>query len=65
MECAIVQHGGSWQGFRSIIIRVLDAQLTVVLFANFGQADVDKLASHVLKIYNPELAIKTKDDKLQ
>ncbi|CAF3695372.1 unnamed protein product [Rotaria sp. Silwood1] len=61
----IIQHVGSWQGFRSIIIRLLDAQLSVVLFSNFDQTDVEELASHVLKIYNPELSVKPKEDKIQ
>ncbi|CAF1156735.1 unnamed protein product [Rotaria sordida] len=60
----IVQHGGSWQGFRAMIIRVLDAQLTVVLFTNFSETDIEGLTSHVLKLYNPQLAVKPKENKI-
>jgi CubicO group peptidase (beta-lactamase class C family) len=52
----LVEHGGSWQGFKSFIARYVDDKLTVVLFANLGQADQEKIAHGVAAIYDPELA---------
>jgi hypothetical protein len=55
----VVQHGGKWQGFKSIIIKVLDVKVTVVAFANLNVADVDEIASHVLEMYDSQLALKS------
>ena len=51
----IVEHGGSWQGFKSQISRYVDDKLTVVVFANQARANPAKLAHAVAAIYNPEL----------
>jgi CubicO group peptidase (beta-lactamase class C family) len=51
----IVEHGGSWQGFKSQISRYVDDKLTVVVFANQARANPAKLAHAVAGIYNPEL----------
>jgi CubicO group peptidase (beta-lactamase class C family) len=61
----IIFHGGAWQGFRSSIIRVPDNKLTVVLFANLDHVSATELAQHVLEMYNPQLAIKPIEDKIQ
>jgi CubicO group peptidase (beta-lactamase class C family) len=52
----IVEHGGSWQGFKAQITRYLDDKLTVIVFANQARADQAKLAHGVAAIINPELA---------
>ena len=52
----IIEHGGSWQGFKAQISRYVDDNLTVILFANLAQANQAKLAHGVAAIYNPELA---------
>jgi CubicO group peptidase (beta-lactamase class C family) len=52
----IIEHGGSWQGFKSQIARYVDDKLTVVLFANLSQANQARIAHGVAAIYNPELA---------
>jgi hypothetical protein len=59
----VVKHGGTWQGFESMIIRVLDMKVTVVTFANLDEADVDGIASHVLEMYNSSLALKSYEDE--
>jgi CubicO group peptidase (beta-lactamase class C family) len=51
----IIEHGGSWQGFKSHIARYLDDKLTIVVFANQARANPAKLAHGVAAIYNPEL----------
>jgi CubicO group peptidase (beta-lactamase class C family) len=51
----IIEHGGSWQGFKSQISRYVDDKLTVVVFANQARANPAKLAHGVAAIYNPEL----------
>lgn len=51
----IVEHRGAWQGFKSIILRILEEKLTIVLFANLRETDIYELAILVLQIYNPEL----------
>lgn len=65
-EHRIIEHSGSWQGFRSFIARYVDDKLTVIVFANMTDADAGKLAYGTAAIYNPELApppIKPIEDK--
>lgn len=52
----IVEHGGSWQGFKSHISRYVDDKLTVVVFANHARANPAKIAHGVAALFNPELA---------
>jgi hypothetical protein len=59
----VVEHGGTWQGFESKIIRVLDVKVTVVVFANLDDADVDEIASHVLEMYDSKLALKSREEE--
>jgi CubicO group peptidase (beta-lactamase class C family) len=59
----VVKHSGTWQGFETMIIRVLDAKVTVVVFANLDEADADGIASHVLEIYDSQLALKPDEDE--
>jgi CubicO group peptidase (beta-lactamase class C family) len=51
----IVQHGGSWQGFKAHIARFVDDKLTVVVFANLSQANPGKIAHGVAALYSPDL----------
>ena len=51
----IIEHGGSWQGFKAQITRYVDDKLTVIVFANQARADQAKLARCVAAIINPEL----------
>src|SRR2546427_1923607 len=52
----IIEHSGSWQGFKSYIARYVDDKLTVVVFVNLIQANQGRIAHGVAAIYNPELA---------
>ena len=52
----IIEHGGSWQGFKAQISRYVDDKLTVILFANQARANQAKLAHDIAAIINPELA---------
>jgi CubicO group peptidase (beta-lactamase class C family) len=51
----VVEHGGAWQGFKSVIVRFPDDRLTVILLANLAQTDPSKLAHRVAAIVDPAL----------
>jgi CubicO group peptidase (beta-lactamase class C family) len=51
----IIEHSGSWQGFKAQITRYVDDKLTVIVFANQIRANQTKLAHGVAAIINPEL----------
>ncbi len=59
----VVKHSGTWQGFETMIIRVLDARITVVVFANLGDADADGIATKVLELYDSQLALKSSEEE--
>ncbi len=52
----LIEHGGSWQGFKAHISRYVDDKLTIILFANQARANQTKLARDIAAIINPELA---------
>ncbi|HEX5886929.1 MAG TPA: serine hydrolase domain-containing protein [Pyrinomonadaceae bacterium] len=52
----IVEHGGSWQGFKSHISRYVDDKLTVVVFANQSRANPSKIAHYVAALFNADLS---------
>ena len=52
----LIEHGGAWQGFKSMISRFPEDKLTVAVFANLINANEKKLARGVLEIYHPNLA---------
>jgi len=51
----LIEHGGSWQGFKSYIARYVDDKLTVVVFANLAQANPGRIAHGVAAIYDVKL----------
>ena len=51
----LIEHGGSWQGFKSHIARYVGDNLTVVVFANLAQANPARIAHGVATIYNADL----------
>ena len=51
----LIEHGGSWQGFKSQISRYVDDKLTVVVFANQARANPATLAHGVAALFNTEL----------
>jgi len=59
----LIEHGGSWQGFKSFIARYADDKLTVIVLANLAQANPDRIAHGVATLYDPQLAVP--DDQLK
>ncbi|MDO7835548.1 serine hydrolase domain-containing protein [Sphingobium sp. HBC34] len=51
----IWRHGGSWQGFRTFIIRYMPAGLTVVVLANSDKSDPGLIARHIAGMVEPVL----------
>jgi CubicO group peptidase (beta-lactamase class C family) len=51
----IIEHGGSWQGFKSYIARYPDQRLAVIIFANLSSAEPGRIAHGVAAIYDPKL----------
>jgi CubicO group peptidase (beta-lactamase class C family) len=51
----VVQHSGTWQGFRTYIARYLDDRVTVVVLTNLGESDPAKLAHGIAGLYRHEL----------
>ncbi len=47
-------HSGSWQGFKSYIVRFYEDGITVVVFANLAEANVTAIAQGVAALWNPE-----------
>jgi CubicO group peptidase (beta-lactamase class C family) len=52
----IIEHGGSWQGFKAQISRYVNDKMTIILFANQTRANQTKLVHDIAAIINPELA---------
>lgn len=52
----VIEHGGSWQGFKAQISRYVDDKMTIILFANQTRANQTKLTHDIAGIINPELA---------
>jgi CubicO group peptidase (beta-lactamase class C family) len=53
-----IGHGGAWQGFRTMIMRLVDDKLTVIVLANSASANPDDLARKIAGCYLPDLAPK-------
>ena len=51
----IMAHSGSWQGFKTYVVRYPDDRVTVVVFANLAQADVTAIAQGVAALWDPKL----------
>lgn len=47
----VVEHGGSLQGFRSHFLRLPDDKLSIVVFANSGQAKPGVIAHQIADVY--------------
>jgi CubicO group peptidase (beta-lactamase class C family) len=47
----VIEHGGSWQGFKSHISRYVDDKLTVVVLINQGNADPEPITDRVAALY--------------
>jgi len=51
----LIEHGGSWQGFRSQISRYVDDSITVVVLSNLGPSRPHQFAQVVAGLVNPAL----------
>jgi CubicO group peptidase (beta-lactamase class C family) len=58
----VMAHSGSWQGFKSYIVRYPDDSLTVVALANLEQANPTRMAQAVAALWNPALVPLTDDE---
>ncbi|MDP9198932.1 MAG: beta-lactamase family protein, partial [Pseudomonadota bacterium] len=52
-----IEHSGSWQGFESQIVRLVDDDLSVMLLANLAKADLKRIARTVAGIVDASLAL--------
>lgn len=46
-----VAHGGSWLGFKNMLVRYPDQRFTVILLSNIEQFDREVLASKIARLY--------------
>jgi CubicO group peptidase (beta-lactamase class C family) len=53
----LIQHGGSWQGFRTAIARYPDQGLTVIVLANLAQAEPEAMAHEIAGLLEPKLRL--------
>jgi hypothetical protein len=53
----LIEHGGSWQGFRAAIARYIDLGLTVVVLANLSKADPETMAHAIAGLVEPKLQL--------
>ncbi|MBK7600959.1 MAG: beta-lactamase family protein [Acidobacteria bacterium] len=53
----LIEHGGSWQGFKSFIARYVDDKMTVIVFANLAQTNPDRIAHGVAAVVDSRLAV--------
>ncbi len=51
----LIEHGGSWQGFRAAIARYVDQGLTVVVLSNLAQAEPETMAHEIAGLLEPSL----------
>lgn len=53
----IIEHDGTWQGFETTIKRYPEKKLAVIVLANLRGANTNKIATAIMKLYQPELII--------
>ncbi|MGE0461625.1 MAG: serine hydrolase domain-containing protein [Vicinamibacterales bacterium] len=51
----LIEHGGSWQGFRTAIARYVDQGLTIIVLANLAQAQPETMAHEIAGLVEPGL----------
>ena len=53
----LIEHGGSWQGFRTQISRYVDDDLSVMVLTNLASAEPGQLAHDIAGLVEPRLAL--------
>lgn len=53
----VIEHGGSWQGFRASVTRYVDDGLSVLVLANLAQAQPEAVSHAVAGLIEPTLAL--------
>ncbi len=53
----LIEHGGSWQGFRSAIARYVEDSLGVFVLANLAEAEPEAMAHVIAGIVEPSLRV--------
>ncbi len=53
----LIEHGGSWQGFRAAIARYVDQGLTVVVLANLSTAEPETMAHAIAGLVEAKLRL--------
>jgi CubicO group peptidase (beta-lactamase class C family) len=53
----LLEHGGSWQGFRTAIARYVDEGLTVAVLTNLSSAEPETMAHEIAGLLDPRLRI--------
>ena len=51
----VIEHGGSWQGFRTAITRYPEQRLAVVVLANSASAEPEKISHEIAGLVEPRL----------
>jgi CubicO group peptidase (beta-lactamase class C family) len=54
---SVIEHGGSWQGFRTAISRYVDDGLSVIVLSNLAEADPEVVAHGVAGVLEPKLRL--------
>lgn len=49
----LIEHGGSWQGFRTAIARYSEPELTVIVLTNLGSAEPESMAHEIASLVEP------------
>jgi len=53
----LIEHGGSWQGFRAAIARYVEDNLTVVVLANAAGAPTERIAHEIAGMVDEDLRL--------
>ncbi len=53
----ILEHNGTWQGFECTIKRFPQEKLAVIVFSNRLRSSTNRIATRILRVYQPELSI--------
>jgi CubicO group peptidase (beta-lactamase class C family) len=52
---ATYQHSGEWQGFKTVYLHMIEADLTVIVLCNLASADPERIANGLAQVYLPAL----------